>query len=235
MMKLNRSVPSIAAELLIVIVGILMAISIDSWWTQVGDRRAERELLASLSGEVAKNQELLERQFDFYGSRTKAAETLLRLGPQAADLPADSLAALWKWITRGGSYDPSTGVLDAAVTSGTVTLIRDPAIRVALAGWPGTVANLSEVERIVNTLLFDQLVPWLRQQTALPGESFGELGIPAARLATDYEFLSSNLVMENFLREIVAWGRILVDNRRELDETIDLIQSGIRRSRSEGG
>jgi hypothetical protein len=225
--KLHKSFSSLAAELLIVIVGILMAISIDAWWSGIGDRRAEQVLLLSLSEEFEENERALATQFDPYERRSASAETLLRLGPEATDLSTDSLTSLWRWITRGGSYDPATGVLDAAMSSGDITLIRDPALRATLAGWPGKVDNLKDVEVIVTNLVFGQFVPWMRLQTALPEESFAEFGIPPGRNSTDYELLSSSVVVENFLRELVAWGYVLNADREGVQETIDATQMGI--------
>ena len=150
MTKLHKSFSSLAAEFLIVIVGILMAISIDAWWSERGDRRDEQVLLRSLSEEFEQNERALATQFEPYERRLASAETLLRLGPEATDISADSLTSLWRWITRGGSYDPSTGVLDAAMSSGDITLIRDPALRAILAGWSSSVDDLTDVEDIVN-------------------------------------------------------------------------------------
>lgn len=131
-------------------------------------------------------------------------------------------------MIRGGSYDPATGVLDAAMNSGDIRVIRDPELRAALAEWPATVDNLSNVEAIVDTLVFGQMVPWVRMQTALPNNSFAEFGIPDARIDTDYEFLASSVVMENFLREEIAWGRIPDGNRNDLVQVIDKICTRIR-------
>lgn len=133
-------------------------------------------------------------------------------------------------MTRGGSFDPSTGVLDAATTSGDITLIRDPALRATLAEWPGTVADLTDVEGLVDQLVFAQLVPWLRLNTPLPEGSFAEFGIPPARSPTDFDLLSSSWIVENYLRELVAWGRILEDTREGLEGMIASIQAGIERS-----
>ncbi len=207
---------------------ILLAFAIDAWWDEIGDRRSERAVLEALDAEFKKNQELLNEQIDVYHRRASAASALLSLGSSATNLEPDILNSHWRWVIRGGTYDPSTGVLDAAVSSGNITVIRDPELRVALANWPSLVVDLNDVENLVTNLIFNQLVPWIRLQTALPDDSFGEFGIPEASSETDLDLLSSSIVMENFLREEVAWGRILDHHMVELNETIALIQTRIR-------
>ena len=207
---------------------ILLAFAIDAWWDEIGDQRSERVLLEALDAEFKKNQELLDEQIGVYQRRTSAASALLSLGSGATNPEPDILNSHWRWVIRGGTYDPSTGVLDAAVSSGNITVIRDSELRVALANWPALVEDLNDVENLVTNLVFNQLVPWIRLQTALPDGSFAEFGIPEARSETDFDLLSSSIVMENFLREEVAWGRILDQHTGELNETIALIQTRIR-------
>lgn len=228
-LKSNRSFSSFLAELVIVIVGILMAISIDAWWQGIGDSRAERVLLADLRTEFETNRSLLATQFVAYDRRVAAAETLQLLGSDATSLPVDSLNALWKWVLRGGTYDPANGVYEAAVAAGDMTLIDDPNLRAALARWPGRVENMQFVEGAVNNLIFEQLIPWMRLQTAFPNNSFAEFGIPDAQHTTDYEFLSNSVVVDNFLREWVSWDRALQMDREMVDDSIDEILAGIER------
>jgi hypothetical protein len=74
------------------------------------------------------------------------------------------------------------------------------------------------------------MIPWLRQQTALPDDAFGGFEFPDGRHETDFTLLSSSLVVENFLREEVGWGNVLDADRAQLEETLSAIVAGIRRN-----
>lgn len=218
-----RSVRWLLAELSVVVVGILLAISIDAWWQDIEDRETERDLLQSLAGEFERNQARLQEQFATYRLRSESAEALLALGPNVAGVDRSVLNAHWRWVIRGGTYDPSTGVLDAAVASGSIRVIQDHELRAALADWPGGIEDFTKVEVIVEKLIFEQMVPWMRQQTALPN-AWSEFGIPDAPTPTDFELLASSTVTQNFLREIIAWGRVLEESKEKLEQR----NSGIR-------
>ena len=231
--RIRQSVGWLAAELLVVIVGILLAIGIDSWWASRANQAAEQDLLRDLAAEFARNDSLLEWQFSFYERRRAAAETLLELGPGAADLPLDSLDILWQYVTRGGSFDPDRGVFDAAISSGDINRSQDSELRARLASWPSATADLRDVEDLVDVLLFTQFLPWIREQTALPGGYLGELGVPGGRNVTDYRLLSSSVVAENYLREITGWGRILLKLREDLRVILDEVSAHLTENLSD--
>jgi hypothetical protein len=206
----------LAAELIVVVLGVLIAISIDAWRQGLQDRRDEKALLESLLAEFDFNRDALAAQAAVYRRGGDSSEELLRLGPEARSLPSDTLAGLWRWITRGGTDDPSSGALDAATASGEIGLVQDAALRAALAQWSADVKNLRNVEHRIANLIFEQFMPWRREATILPPDGFGESGWPTGRSEPDLVFLSSSPVLENFLREEVAWARILDGIEREL-------------------
>lgn len=229
MSQIRKSLSSMTVELVIVIVGILMAISIDSWWQDRHDRIAEQALLHALRTEFQANAAELDLQFTWYENRFASVEELLRLGPAATDLPADSLAAVWTWVFRGGTYDPATGVLTSAMASGEIALIEDRDLRRTLAAWQAKMDNFHRVETIVENLIFEQFMPWVRERTALP-DALGEGGMPLVRGQPDYLMLSESVVVENFLRELQGWGVILRFDRGQVKATIDEVLAGIDRN-----
>ena len=223
----------LVAELVIVVLGVLIAISIDSWRQGVQDRRDERVLVESLHREFESNRVALVSQLEVYGKRSAAAQQLLDLGVEAERLPADSLTALWQWITRAGTYDPATGVLSSATSSGDLGLIEDLDLRSAIAQWPSGVANFANVESAMSDVIMGQMMPWLRSQTALPPSGFGELGWPSGRHPTDMRLLLSSVVFENLLREELAWDWILEQDGAgvlgDIDAILEMLQSQLDR------
>ena len=207
-----------------------MAISIDAWWKEIGDRQTEQALLHALSGEFKANRELLTRQIEVNRSRTSAASTLLDVKANSSQLEAELLNSHWKWVIRGGTYFPSSGVLQSAVSSGNISVLTDPELQVLLANWPGRVNVMVDVQNRVTNLIFDQMVPWMRTQTALPDYSFGETGIPSASSKIEFDLLISSTVIENFLREVVAWGRVINGVAEGLDNDIASIQLRLQKN-----
>lgn len=223
----------LVAELVIVVMGVLIAISIDAWLEGRQDRRDEHVLVESLHREFESNRDRLVRQLEVYGKRSAAVEQLLDLGVEAERLPSDSLNALWRWVTRGGSYDPATGVLLSSTSSGDIGLIEDLELRSAIAAWPSAVDNFADLESAIGNLIMNQMMPWLRSQTALPPSGFGELSWPAGSHQTDTGLLLSSVVFENFLREEIAWDWILERDGAGMMTDLDSILGMLQRQLNE--
>jgi hypothetical protein len=158
----------LGAELLVIVLGVLVAL----WFDGLRERRSEREdealLLTALTEEVAENRRRLDRQFLFYERRAVAQRALLSSAMSQDELPADSLDLLWRWALRGGTYDPADGALSATFAAGQFRLLRDDTLRVRLGQWPGRTANVSGVESQYNEVLEGTLFPLLKSEFSLP-------------------------------------------------------------------
>jgi len=220
---MKRGARRLAAELLIVIFGVLIALSVDAARQGFGQRRLERQVLQALRDEFEANRRLLDEQLSAYRRRTAAAEVLLALGSGVAAIQPDSLGVLWARVTRAGTYDPSQGVLAAAISTGNIGLIRDLQLRAALAQWPSDLEDLRYAEELVADLIYGHLMPWARTQADFPNGGFGLGAGPMSSAA--WAPALSHRTMQNLLREEIAWGRIIEGAR--VSETIDSIVTRI--------
>ena len=223
----GRTISWLAAELVVVVVGVLVALWLEGLRQEWVDRSDEREILASLQTEFEANRAELGRQFSNYDRRLASSRKFLELGPAAAGLPPDSAATLWNWFLRGGTFDPVGGTLVGLLQTGRLDLIQDDQLKGLLGSWPGRVENMRFMEVLITDFITKQVSPWLRTQSAFPPGGFGLSGVPDGRFPHDAEEVHSSVVFENFTRELVAWDLALRLDREELDELIDQILESI--------
>lgn len=69
----------------------------------------------------------------------------------------------------------------------------------------------------------------LRVEPSTPPQRRARSGWPTGRSGPDLVFLSSSPILENFLREEVAWARILDRDITQVNTTLDRIIDGIAR------
>jgi len=119
--------------------------------------------------------------------------------------------------------------LEYALSSGEIALIRDSELRTLLASWPSKVEDLADLENLITKLVFDQMLPWIRERTTVPS-GFGETGMPDSLKKTDYELLVNSPVIENFIREEIAWSIIIHKRMAQLETTISQIEVRIKYS-----
>ncbi|MEJ2547442.1 MAG: hypothetical protein P8125_06440 [Gemmatimonadota bacterium] len=157
----------------IVIVGsILLAFALDTWWDERSERAEEQAILENLRAEF----EAAEAQFEFYfgwhqrieasvGQTLETARGALKAGLPRVTLPDTALALAYLSPT----FDPRLGTLEGLLSSGRLRLIRDPALRHALASWNGLLREATEEETKGLRHVADQLDPVLRTRMDVSG------------------------------------------------------------------
>jgi hypothetical protein len=150
------------AEVAIVVLSILIAFGLDSWWDTRTAARWERIELESLRDEFAANLEHLAQVIRTHEESVVAVEAIRDF---AADGSSDStvlfpdsvLAFLIEWRTS----EITMGTLDALLASGDLGELRSPELRRRLAGWKALVLDAQEKEILARDFIEFVLTPAL--------------------------------------------------------------------------
>jgi hypothetical protein len=161
-------------EALVVVASILVAFSLDAWWSERAERRTEAAHLRALRSDFEQNVSRLKVLIEQEERIADASQRLLlaAISPTTPS-PEDSLANLLGQVFNSGRFDPLMGAYEAVVNSGGLAQVRDDSLRLVLAEF----ASLLEgryYERFSNELYFD----FIRGFT-------GQLGFSAAVVASD--------------------------------------------------
>lgn len=134
--------PRTIAEVVLIILGIILAFSADRWWDSVQRRDLERDYLARLTDDFAANQRELSQgvaRQDTFLATAHDLLTLIAAGrPHAAE---DSIAALLTVVLRAGPISPRTAAYDELKSSGNLLLLRQDTLRRMLASFDALVQN----------------------------------------------------------------------------------------------
>jgi hypothetical protein len=129
-------------EFVVIVVGVLAALWIDAGWSWLQDRDEEHLILADLASDFQANLATLDQTIAVHDDQLRAVER--GLTNDVASIPMDELLPMTRAVFTLETFLPRRGALDAAISSGRVTLIRDHALRSELAGWERLVAEASE-------------------------------------------------------------------------------------------
>jgi hypothetical protein len=126
-----------AAEIGVVVAGILIALALNAWWQGRQQQQAEQRLLLALHQEFTANQDRLAEILAFHEDVKGTARTLLSISADPPpDFPADSVDQLLADVTWWASYTTlESTVLDAAVQDGQLSLVRTDSLRRLLGTW----------------------------------------------------------------------------------------------------
>lgn len=126
----------VVGETLIVVVGVLIALAVDSWRDSLRDDRTEEQYLVSLLEDLDHDFAELDRAGVQAIAHASAARTVLDVVAGRADaLPGDSLAYA---VERAGflylpAYFPYT--FNELVSTGNLRIIKDPKLRREIASY----------------------------------------------------------------------------------------------------
>lgn len=144
-----------AAEIVVVVAGVLIALALNAWWGARQDRAQEQVYLLQLAADLHETQALLadgdaravgpdaatRRLYDaFYAPQRPPRDSLLRWVYRTS----------WIWPVR-----PVLGTAEALVTTGDLALVRDDSLRSAITAYLDDSRRLmvvhdGNVERWVN-------------------------------------------------------------------------------------
>ena len=208
-------------EIVLVMIGILLALQVDTWNQNRIDRNTEQEALVSLIEEFRLNKERIERKQE---KRRIALRNLdLYLEKASAGNASDSLLSITHTSDLfPGITNPSFGIIKSLVSSGEINLIRNDSLRYLLADWEDQTENLRENEEILWEFTLDYKALIDNYLLIEYREWYDENSIDRK---TDFEKLQKSIVYRNKLVTLHSVMRITI---AEAEETIDRLNKIIR-------
>lgn len=169
-----------AAEITVVVAGVLIALAMNSWWQTRNEARAEQRLIAALLDEFSANQPKLAAIRAFHEDLKGTARILLSISTAPRpDLAADSVDQLLADVTWWASYSTlESTVLDAAIQDGRLGLIRTDSLRRLLTAWRSEVQSAAVQSNQEYSHYADAWLPLLRTEADIAQISNSAKTIP---------------------------------------------------------
>ena len=135
-------IPRLAAEFFVIVIGVLVALGVDSWASSRDDRVLESDYLARLLEDA--RYDLAEFAFvDSIAKLGAAASQQLTQLDVIDTLSASRLVAAAFVAANTRVADPSRTTFQELINSGQIELIRSPEVRRALASYDRTINELA--------------------------------------------------------------------------------------------
>lgn len=148
-------------ELVVIVVGILLALWADSWWADRETARQEQVYLQGLRSEFVTLLGDIDEQATNFNSWL---DDLTRLADPALRSTA-TRESLDLWIGRGlfqvDDFDPRHAVLEDLRSTGQIALLASDQLRQQLATHVRQLAELEEIQEEVRGVQFDRVDPFL--------------------------------------------------------------------------
>lgn len=188
-------------EVVLVVLGILIALQIDNWNENKKTRSIEQQYLLALKEEFSFNKGELESIMNRNKLNFENAVRILdNTGPENPELTDEELGRLlagaFSYETR---FDPNQDVLDEIISSGKLGIFSSKELKFALSSWSGILDRIRLQEQELLTMR-SRTVEMVRNKANLRRVIYGpwleELGIKQSKFEQESLHLLKSIAFE---------------------------------------
>lgn len=186
-------------EIVLVMIGILLALQVNNWNQDRKDRISERKLLDNIHRDFLQNKVSFDsiKAINYIG--LNALENMIALFPLKNDTLKHATLMKYNAQIQGITYNPYSSSVESAVNSSSLQLIQDEDLQKYLVSWKDVLLDYQEDENAYFEYLNNFLWPYLREEFDFTGKDTAMN--MAARTTIKYQ----NMIMgrRNHLRGVI--------------------------------
>ena len=228
-------------EILLVMIGILLALQVNNWNNGRLDAAKEQLILQNLQTDIKNNINNLEEVSNSFGEAYRASAKLLEIIKNEGDInPSEIETLMDDIINKTKSLDLITGANDEIFNTGSLHLINDPVLRKEISNWSYYFTDTEDDIVIYRDYLFDFFIPSLSDKVILRNmsvppffeEDLDLQPISKSNFKLDYEKTIRTAEFENQLYNNTLNYMYVINSYKVfgnyLEETLALIESNIK-------
>ncbi len=160
-------------EIVLVVFGILIALSINNWNENKKERKEEYQALKSLHSEFIESRKRFNSNQDHNEYIFDGMRNLLKILDEnrATENLADSIYRnlnISSWSSA--TFEPSRGIINSLINSGKLNIVSNEKLKVQLVQWNDEVINFQNWQRLAQDYKFTYLFPLISKATVLPSK-----------------------------------------------------------------
>ncbi len=152
-------------EILLVVIGILIAIQVNNWNTNRLNSIEERALLRQLKIEFLINKSQIEEKIAL---REQSVESVLHIlqiiDDESGSASVGKLDSLLANALPVFTFDPQYGVMNQVMVAGKLSLVQSDTLSELISNWSGIIADMKEIESDYSEFNRNDYRPFLYRQ-----------------------------------------------------------------------
>jgi len=170
--KTGKYIKYAIGEIILVMIGILLALQVNDWNNSRLEVSREQLYLKNLQTDFKTNIAECNRTYKRTSEAYDASVRLLEIIKDDSKINSAEIEKLLDEIlNKITSLDLISGSMDEIINTGSLTIIRDPALRKQLSNWSFYVADYMDDVKIYEDYLFGKLLPSLTNRAILRNTS----------------------------------------------------------------
>tara|TARA_R110002074_G_scaffold367649_1_gene541744 strand:+ start:142 stop:900 length:759 start_codon:yes stop_codon:yes gene_type:complete len=216
-------------EIVLVVIGILIAIQINNWNELRKIRNTEVEILHNLKTELEFNLEGLKEINKQHKSEFEDGMYLLHLfGTDVSNVSKSKLDSLTSNAFSGFSFEAKDGYIKSLIASNKIDYLQNTELKSYISSFESMVIDANQEDGYVRKLLNERLWPSTDGKisalnTISASERYQEF--PKGTYSSDYQWFFNNREMEDLTANIFSWKKEnVIDEQIFMDKIEIMIQ-----------
>lgn len=147
-------------EIILVVVGILIAVQIDEWREDKVNRKKEVQILKNINQEFKRNKEQLEGITSQNIQMLKSTDWMLKFWPNYRKLNLDTLRKVIAAMSGTPTFNPSQSVTRSLINTASFELIQNDSLRMELLRFPDLYDDYHDEELDSKNAFHSELIPY---------------------------------------------------------------------------
>ena len=149
-------------EILLVVIGILIALQINNWNENRKNAAVEKEIISNLNDEFQQNKLIHNELSDILLKSNNSCYQLMNLMNKEKNFISNyNIDSLIYWSIEFASFNPSNNVLTEILQSGRSGLIKNKKLINSLFDWQQILDNNNKTFYIYQKFIEEQIIPYL--------------------------------------------------------------------------
>ncbi|MDX1591204.1 MAG: DUF6090 family protein [Balneolaceae bacterium] len=207
-------------EILLVVIGILIALQVNNWNIDRQERAEERQIMLNLRAEFEEAITQLNYLNGLRDNILSSADSLVSLSNANGPFEENSLDSLFMWQNYTPTFNDPTGSLSSLISSNKINLISDNELKLELLSWPRESEDMTEDEVRAVLVHDDYYRPYthkyismanMMEKYQMPDNRFNLVDeeivglVPSRYVLSDYESLLQDAEFINVLHTKVVF------------------------------
>lgn len=151
-------------EIVLVVIGILIALQINNWNNESNERKKEAIILKQIHTDFKSNKKQLDSIVIINQKKRNALTVFVNELIKTPDSSAiDTLLKYVNEIYTIKTFNPSNGAIEALISSSSFELIQNDSLRNLLVSWQDVYKDYAEEEQLERNYQLHYFTPYLRK------------------------------------------------------------------------
>lgn len=213
-------------EILLVVIGILIALQINNWNEERKNAAIEEEIISNLHEEFLQNKLVLKKVREVLNTSEQSCYQLMNLMNKDRNyLSVFNIDSLLYYSLEFNSFNPSNNVFTEVLQSGRLGLIKNKELINNLFDFQRMLDNNKSTYFIYQKFIEEQIIPYLNDNISFKNlDKYSPMKWKhLSEFKTDYSLIFSDRKLENLIDNHLYHLSILKGEHEWIEQTMDTI------------